>query len=190
MNNNREKSFIKNTIIIFLSKFCTQFLSFFLLPLFTSLLSTEEYGYFDLYSTYAWLLAIFLTLQLENGMFRFLIDERKNKKGIDSIISNGIVVIFIQLIFFIGLYFASLKLLNITNIEYIFMMTVATSLLNLMLQITRGLGKNIEYSIASIISGVLNVIFSFMFIKVLSLRDCFSVYFSKFDSGSLPDFQN
>ena len=170
MNNNREKSFIKNTIIIFLSKFCTQFLSFFLLPLFTSLLSTEEYGYFDLYSTYAWLLAIFLTLQLENGMFRFLIDERKNKKGIDSIISNGIVVIFIQLIFFIGLYFASLKLLNITNIEYIFMMTVATSLLNLMLQITRGLGKNIEYSIASIISGVLNVIFSFMFIKVLSLK--------------------
>ncbi len=168
--NNREKSFIKNTIIIFLSKFCTQFLSFFLLPLFTSLLSTEEYGYFDLYSTYAWLLAIFLTLQLENGMFRFLIDERENEKGIKNIISNGIAVIIIQLIFFIGIYFAVLKLLNIKNIEYIFMMTIVTSFLNLMLQITRGLGKNIEYSIASIISGVLNVIFSFMFIKVLSLK--------------------
>mgnify|MGYP004443073545 FL=1 len=170
MNNNREKSFIKNTIIIFLSKFCTQFLSFFLLPLFTSLLSTEEYGYFDLYSTYAWLLAIFLTLQLENGMFRFLIDERENEKGIKRVISNGIAVIVIQLIFFIGIYFAGLKILNIKNIRYIFMMTIATSLLNLMLQITRGLGKNIEYSIASIISGVLNVIFSFVFIKILALK--------------------
>ena len=39
-----EKSLFKNTFIIFISKFCTQFLSFFLLPLFTSILSTYEYG--------------------------------------------------------------------------------------------------------------------------------------------------
>ena len=119
MNNNREKKFVKNTIIIFLSKFCTQFLSFFLLPLFTALLSTEEYGYFDLYSTYAWLLAIFLTLQLENGMFRFLIDKRNDKDGIKNIISNGIIMILIQLIIFIGLFFIGYKFLSIKNIEYI-----------------------------------------------------------------------
>ncbi len=170
MNNNREKNFIKNTIIIFLSKFCTQFLSFFLLPLFTALLSTEEYGYFDLYSTYAWLLAIFLTLQLENGMFRFLIDKRDNKDGVKNIISNGIIIILIQLIVFLGLFFIGLKFFCIKNIEYIFIMTISTSLLNLMLQITRGIGKNIEYSISSIISGVSNVVFCIIFIKLLSLK--------------------
>lgn len=170
MNNNREKKFIKNTVIIFFSKFCTQFLSFFLLPFFTALLSTEEYGYFDLYSTYAWLLAIFLTLQLENGMFRFLIDKRENKDGIKSIISNGIVVILIQLLLFIGLFFIGLKILNIENIQYIFAMTIATSILNLMLQIARGIGKNLEYSIASIISGFSNVVFCILFIKILSLK--------------------
>ena len=136
MNNIREKSFIKNTIIIFLSKFCTQFLSFFLLPFFTTLLSTEEYGYFDLYSTYAWLLAIFLTLQLENGIFRFLIDKRKNTNGIKSIITNGIIIILVQLIIFMIIYFICLKILKIKNIEYIFIMTLSTSLLNLMLQIS------------------------------------------------------
>lgn len=170
MSNNREKNFIKNTIIIFLSKFCTQFLSFFLLPFFTALLTTEEYGYFDLYSTYAWLLAIFLTLQLENGMFRFLIDKRENKDGIKSIISNGIAVILIQLLIFISLFFVGLKVFNIENIEYIFIMTIATSILNLMLQIARGLGKNIEYSVASIISGISNVVFCILFIKILSLK--------------------
>lgn len=170
MKSSREGKFIKNTIIIFLSKFCTQFLSFFLLPLFTALLSTEEYGYFDLYSTYAWLLAIFLTLQLENGMFRFLIDKREKKEEIKSIISNGIIVILIQLFVFIGLFFLGLKLLVIKNIEYIFIMTISTSLLNLMLQIARGLGKNIEYSISSIINGVFNVIFCVIFIKFLSLK--------------------
>lgn len=170
MNNNREKKFIKNTIIIFFSKFCTQFLSFFLLPLFTALLSTEEYGYFDLYSTYAWLLAIFLTLQLENGMFRFLIDKREDKDGIKNIISNGIIIILIQLIIFLGLFFIGLKYLGIRNIEYIFIMTISTSLLNLMLQIARGIGENIEYSISSIVSGVSNVVFCMVFIKILSLK--------------------
>lgn len=170
MNNYREKNFIKNTIIIFMSKFCTQFLSFFLLPLFTALLSTKEYGYFDLYSTYAWLLAIFLTLQLENGMFRFLVDKRKNEEGIKSIISNGTIVILIQLLIFVGIFFMCLKLLSIKDIKYIFLMTLSTSLLNLMLQISRGLGKNIDYSIASIIAGIFNVIGCVIFIKVLSFK--------------------
>lgn len=170
MSNNREKKFIKNTIIIFLSKFCTQFLSFFLLPIFTSLLSTEEYGYFDLYSTYAWLLAIFLTLQLENGMFRFLIDKRNNEKEEKNIITSGMIIILVQLLIFILLYIFCRKLLAIKNIEYIFVMTISTSILNLMLQIARGFGKNIEYSIASIISGISNVVFCILFIKILSLK--------------------
>lgn len=170
MNNIREKSFIKNTIIIFLSKFCTQFLSFFLLPFFTALLSTEEYGYFDLYSTYAWLLAIFLTLQLENGIFRFLIDKRENNSEIKNIITNGIIVILVQLLIFMSIYFICLKILKIKNIEYIFIMTLSTSLLNLMLQISRGLGKNIEYGLASIISGSSNVLLCILFIKYLSMK--------------------
>ena len=170
MSNNREKKFIKNTIIIFLSKFCTQFLSFFLLPIFTSLLSTEEYGYFDLYSTYAWLLAIFLTLQLENGMFRFLIDKRNNEKEEKNIITSGMIIILVQLLIFILLYIFCRKLLAIKNIKYIFVMTISTSILNLMLQIARGFGKNIEYSIASIISGISNVVFCILFIKILSLK--------------------
>lgn len=170
MSNNREKKFVKNTIIIFLSKFCTQFLSFFLLPIFTSLLSTEEYGYFDLYSTYAWLLAIFLTLQLENGMFRFLIDKRNNEKEEKNIITSGMIIILVQLLIFILLYIICRRLLAIKNIEYIFIMTISTSILNLMLQIARGFGKNIEYSIASIISGISNVVFCILFIKILSLK--------------------
>ena len=43
----REGQLMKNTLIITFGKICTQFLSFFLLPLYTSLLTTEEYGIVD-----------------------------------------------------------------------------------------------------------------------------------------------
>ena len=44
---NREKELAKNTVIIFIGKICTQFLNFFLLPVYTRVLNTDEYGLFD-----------------------------------------------------------------------------------------------------------------------------------------------
>ena len=42
MNQTREKKLIKNTIIIAIGKMSTQIISFLLLPLYTSILATEE----------------------------------------------------------------------------------------------------------------------------------------------------
>ena len=47
----REKQLAKNTLIITVGKVCTQLISFFLLPLYTGILSTEEYGIVDLLNT-------------------------------------------------------------------------------------------------------------------------------------------
>ena len=48
----RSKELVKNTAILTIGKMCTQFVSFLLLPLYTALLSTEEYGIVDLFTTY------------------------------------------------------------------------------------------------------------------------------------------
>ena len=45
---NKKKELLKNTIIIFLGKACTQLISFLLLPLYTGYLSTADYGIVDL----------------------------------------------------------------------------------------------------------------------------------------------
>ena len=44
----RRTELAKNTAILTVGKICTQCISFFLLPLYTAILSTEEYGTFDL----------------------------------------------------------------------------------------------------------------------------------------------
>ena len=164
-----EKSLFKNTFIIFISKFCTQFLSFFLLPLFTSILSTYEYGEFDLIATYACLLFPFMTIQLENGIFRFLIDVRKDKAKTNIIISNAFIGMLIQVLVFSIFYFIIIMTFNIENGVYIFIYSFSYMLSNVFLQVSRGLGDNISYSISSLVSGITNVAFCLLFVYICKL---------------------
>ena len=72
----RSKDLAKNTAILTFGKICTQSISFFMLPLYTSLLNTAEYGLFDLLVTYAALLLPLVNWQLDQGLFRFMLDVR------------------------------------------------------------------------------------------------------------------
>ena len=85
---NRKNEFIKNTAILFIGKIATQFITFFLLPLYTNKLATKDYGTIDLIQTYISLLVPVLTLRLDSVVFRFLIDKRDNKDEIQEVVSN------------------------------------------------------------------------------------------------------
>ena len=162
--NDNEKILFKNTFIIFISKFCTQFLSFFLLPLFTSILSTYEYGEFDLITTYACLLLPFMTIQLENGIFRFLIDVRNDENQSKNIVTNAFLGMIFQLIIFIIIYFFIVIIFNIENGFYIFIYSLSYMLLNVFLQISRGMGDNVSYSKSSLIVGFTNLLCCVIFV--------------------------
>ena len=82
------KELAKNTAIISIGKICTQVVSFLLLPIYTNILSTEEYGAVDLIITYTALLLPLVTLQLEQALFRFLLDKRGNSSGIRDVLSD------------------------------------------------------------------------------------------------------
>ena len=94
---NKNKELVKNTAIISIGKICTQFLSIFLLPLYTSVLSTEEYGVVDLLSTYQQLICYVAFFQIEQALFRFLIEVRKEEQKIKSIITSTIVFALFQM---------------------------------------------------------------------------------------------
>ena len=47
----KEKTLAKNTVIVSIGKISTQLISFFLLPLYTAYLTTNEYGTVDLLNT-------------------------------------------------------------------------------------------------------------------------------------------
>jgi O-antigen/teichoic acid export membrane protein len=101
---NKKKQFAKTTIIIFFGKVCTQLISFFLLPLYTAYLATEEYGIVDLIQTYVTLFVPIITMELEMSIFRFIIDARGKEKDTEKLISNNFYVLGISLTLFTILY--------------------------------------------------------------------------------------
>ena len=67
----RKKELVKNTLIIAFGKLSTQFLTFLLLPVYTSKISSAEYGNIDLIISYSTFLIPILTIQQEFAVFRF-----------------------------------------------------------------------------------------------------------------------
>lgn len=166
----KNKELIKNTIIILLGKFCTQFLSFFLLPLYTSILSANEYGIYDLIVTYVALFVPVISLQMEMAIFRELIDVRGNCKKTSKIISSGIFSVVLQFIIcLIGYYLISI-FINIPYKNYIILNILAVMVSSVFMQIARGLGKNVEYSISSVIAGVSTILLNILFLVVLKFN--------------------
>lgn len=179
---NKKKELLKNTIIIFLGKFSTQFLTFFLLPLYTKFLDSSDYGTIDLIMTYITLFVPVLTIQYEMGTFRYLIDNRNNQKQQNKIIYNSFR-------FFLNITLLCLTIalllpfvISIKNFYYITMCIVAMMYSNLLMQIARGLGKNIDYSITCFIVGISNIILNIVMIIVLKF-DGKSILISSFLSN-------
>ena len=163
----KESRLIKTTGIIAFGNICTKFVSFFMLPLYTAILSTEEYGTVDLIGTYVALIAVVLTLQFEQGIFRFLIDVRNDEAAQKKYISTSIYAITGMCVAFAVI---SIPVLSLIKYQYTFQLVVyviAVSVNAIVLQIPRGLGKNVLYAIGSTISGTMNIVLNVLFIAVL-----------------------
>ncbi len=148
----------KNTIIIFFGRVCTQLISFFLLPLYTSYLNTSEYGVVDLIQTYVTLLVPIITLELEMSIFRYLVDARGSNKNTKKLISNNFFVLGVSLGIFSLLYIIISCFINIPFRWLILIDIIVCVLSGNLLQVARGFGKTLDYSISCILTGLTTVL--------------------------------
>ena len=138
-------------------------LAFFLLPLYTAILSTEEYGTFDLLVTYSTLLLPLVNWQLDQGLFRFMLDYRGNKEEQGKLFSTLLLSSTIQSIIYIILFRLCRTFFGKVQMRIFWLLYVVLHVYTaLFLQFVRGLGYSVKYTIASFISAsattVLNVI--------------------------------
>ena len=166
----KHSDLLKNTLIIGFGKIATQFVAFFLLPLYTYFLSPAEFGFVDLAITYLTLLIPALTLQLEMASFRFLVDARKDAAQRKLVISN-ITYMLVPLVVPIVIGFAVFGI--VFNFEYfdeVLLAGIAMICANMLLQITRGLGDNKQFAIASMVIGLTTAATAVWFIAFLGMK--------------------
>lgn len=162
----RVQELFKNTGILMIARISTQLVSFLLLPLYTALLTTAEYGEIDIYTSLVMILVPFLTLQLEMGLFRFFITD----KSLDSrkkIVSTSFCTIAIILVVASLIYVILISLFHIKYVLLVFLYYISMTISTVLLQVCRAYGDNKAYGFASFLSSALSVCLNVLLIAGL-----------------------
>ena len=159
----------KNTALIALSKFSTQLITFLLLPLYTAILSTGEYGTVDLIISYGMLAAPLVMLNMEMALFRHLIDARDDEDAKKGIITSAIEILALSSIAAIVLFLFAHALFSIPMAGFIMIYLISLSFGGVIMQIARGLGNIKAFAITGIAQGVLSAVLNIIFLIPLKM---------------------
>lgn len=164
---NRGKYLFKNTAVFAIGSIGTKLIAFFLVPLYTNILSTSEYGIADLIYTIGTVLIPLLTLNISEAIMRFALDKNANYKKIMNI---GILFLIAATIVGISLFPAS-SLFSSTKhyAGYIYFYTISLAYSQVMLYYLRGKEELLKYSIGNIIHAVTIAIFNIVFLKFVKM---------------------
>ena len=99
---------IKNVGLLAVGSFATKLLSFFLVPLYTSALTTGEYGTYDLLTATVGILVPILTLNVQEAVLRFAMDKDVDREALAtvgmrySLIASFVLAVVLGLTVFSG----------------------------------------------------------------------------------------
>lgn len=165
----RSKELVKNTAILTIGKMCTQFISFLLLPLYTALLSTEEYGIVDLFTTYISLILPLACWQLDQGIFRFMIDCREDEAKTRVLFSSIASINIVQTLA-VGLIYLFIQPFILSEYKTYLLIGVALNIFSgLLMQFARGVGDMLAYSVSSFLTAASTVTFNVVFVAFMRL---------------------
>ena len=160
-----KRDLFKNTFIIAIGKFSTQVLSYFLLPLYTSILSTSEYGTYDLLVTICIFVIPLVTIMMEESMFRFLIDE-ETEDGKKKVMSTACIYALMSTFVWCGLGYLVLAIIGYEYRLVFILYMISSILMKLTNGTSRGLSKIKIYSLSNVILSILTIGLNILFIAV------------------------
>lgn len=152
------KYLAQNIGLLALSNFATRILSFFLVPLYTAVLSTTDYGIYDLFYTTVGVLLPILTLNIQEGVLRYALEKEFDK---DAVITIGFRYLLtgssiVGAILIINHVFSFTILLKQYGL-YFWLIFVAQALSGIVTFYTRGIGCIRDLSITSVITSAVTI---------------------------------
>ena len=153
---NRKKKLGSNVIYMTAGNMASKILSFLLIPLYTSVLTTSEYGISDIMTTTITLVAPVFTLQISEAVMRFCLDKDSDKKKILNIGLTVVAVGFfcLMILSLVSLFFIKEKYLLILFLLYYCTNTCYT----LFSQYAKGIEKIKQYALGGVINTLIVII--------------------------------
>ena len=170
-NNNRSISrsskFIKDIGVYAIGNIGSKIITFLMVPLYTYFVhDTSDFGYYDLCLTVCMLLIPFVTLQLRDGSFRFLLDcddDTQRKRIVTFVSSTLLTTMSIAILVAI----VSSLFTPVQHIGYVVGLLIAMSLQEVYSQVFRGLGNNRAFVAVGMLAAFGIGIFSIIFVAAL-----------------------
>ena len=156
---------IKNTILFMLGTVGTKILTYLLVPFYTSILSTDEFGVCDTIFTTVSLLYPLFTLVIGEAVFRFTMDKEYDKKKVFSI---GLSITFRG--FIIACLCSPLLFLFSSFRPYfslILLYYFSTTLQVLFSQFAKSINKIFSFSLSSIVGTFIILTSTILFLKYI-----------------------
>ncbi len=145
----------KNTLLFAVSSFGTKIITFLLVPLYTSVLSTNDYGTIDLITAAVQLLIPILTLNIQDAVLRFSLDRSYRKE--DVLKTSVHITLVGSFILFCGILILQLTGICRLNIYYLAFL-FAQYLLNSISNIFQMHLKANEKILVLTIGGIINIL--------------------------------
>lgn len=163
----KQKYLAKNVLLFSIGGFVPKILSIILIPLYTSFLTTAEYGISDLITTTVSLLLPIFTLDIQDAVMRFALDKSYDKKEVFSVAARIILIGTA----FVCIGTAIVSLLNISGIEdsyllFFVVMYFSTAVYNTVSLFCRGIDKVSVMVIGSIINSAVTLSANILFLVV------------------------
>ena len=133
---------IKNTGIIAVGGMATKLVSFLLLPLYTSVLSTADYGTVDYINTIALFCVPAVSLLMDEALFRFLIDCRTDEDR-STAVTASCAVLLAGCVCFAVMAILVWLLFEPENLGWVVGLVVAGALLQMASAVLRGFGDEL-----------------------------------------------
>lgn len=156
---------IKNTGIIAMGGMATKLVQFLLLPLYTSVLSTADYGIVDYINTIALFCVPAVSLLMDEALFRFLIDCGSDEDRTRIVSSSCAVLLFGCITFSVAMCVIWLVIQPL-NTAWIIGLIVSSCLLQMASAVLRGFGDTVSYAVMNFIASLTSIILNVLFIAV------------------------
>ena len=154
---------LSNTVVFAIGTLLVKLISFFLMPLYTSVLTTEQYGVAELFNSAIEIILPIATLSIVEALYRFSIDSDKDH---ESLFVNSLVIIITGDIIVI---IASILLSCFTEYHYILEFCVlycSISFYRLTIQFARGMGHTKRYAGYGVLNSLLLVASNYILLVV------------------------